>query len=117
MHDPGRTPWDVLGITENAPFSDVKRAFFRHARRTHPDVRGGDAEAFRQVQAAFEALSRVASSREHPVRRPRATPYDRWLRRERRARQWTDNDPLAAEYTAASQRRYATFADALAAEM
>ena len=58
MSSTGRTPWDVLGIAEDASFSDIKRAYFRRARSAHPDATGGDAEAFRQVQAAFEELSR-----------------------------------------------------------
>ena len=58
--------WETLGITARATADDLKRAFRRRALATHPD-RGGDAEAFRQVQRAFkEAQRRIA--RRHPTR-------------------------------------------------
>lgn len=62
MSDAGRNPWRVLGVAEDAPFSDVKRAYLRLARATHPDAPGGSAGAFREVQAAFEALRRRAAA-------------------------------------------------------
>src|SRR4051812_3755330 len=52
--------WETLGITARATADDLKRAFRQQALATHPD-RGGDAEAFRQVQSAFkEAQRRIA---------------------------------------------------------
>jgi hypothetical protein len=55
--------WETLGITARATADDLKRAFRRRALATHPD-RGGDAEAFRQVQLAFkEAQRRIARRR------------------------------------------------------
>jgi hypothetical protein len=55
--------WETLGITARATADDLKRAFRRRALATHPD-RGGDAEAFRQVQRAFkEAQRRIARRR------------------------------------------------------
>ena len=55
--------WETLGITARATADDLKRAFRRRALATHPD-RGGDAEAFRQVQGAFkEAQRRIARRR------------------------------------------------------
>ncbi|MDE3203183.1 MAG: J domain-containing protein [Acidobacteriota bacterium] len=71
MSSTGRTPWDVLGIAEDASFSDIKRAYFRRARTAHPDAPGGDAEGFRQVQAAFEELSRRATRPDPPPDRSR----------------------------------------------
>ena len=62
----GATPtsiWETLGITARATADDLKRAFRQRALATHPD-RGGDAEAFRQVQRAFkEAQRRIARRR------------------------------------------------------
>jgi hypothetical protein len=61
--------WETLGITARATADDLKRAFRQRALATHPD-RGGDAEAFRQVQRAFkEAQRRIARRRPS---RPRA---------------------------------------------
>ena len=55
--------WETLGITARATADDLKRAFRQRARATHPD-RGGDAEAFREVQRAFkEAQRRIARRR------------------------------------------------------
>jgi len=55
--------WETLGITARATAADLKRAFRQRALATHPD-RGGDAEAFRQVQSAFkEAQRRIARRR------------------------------------------------------
>ncbi len=63
--------WETLGITARATAEDLKRAFRQRALATHPD-RGGDAEAFRQVQSAFkEAQRRIA--RRRPAR-TRARP-------------------------------------------
>ena len=55
--------WETLGITARATADELKRAFRQRALATHPD-RGGDAEAFRQVQRAFkEAQRRIARRR------------------------------------------------------
>jgi hypothetical protein len=55
--------WETLGISARATADDLKRAFRQRALDTHPD-RGGDAEAFRQVQSAFkEAQRRIARRR------------------------------------------------------
>jgi hypothetical protein len=60
--------WETLGITARATADDLKRAFRQRALATHPD-RGGDPEAFRQVQRAFkEAQRRIA--RRRPARTP-----------------------------------------------
>ena len=94
MQQAGRTPWDVLGVTEGALYSEVKRAFFRRARSTHPDAPEGSAEAFRELQAAFETLQRLSARCEKTARTFTATPYDSWLSRSRPVRQWNDDDPL-----------------------
>jgi len=60
--------WETLGITARATADDLKRAFRQRALATHPD-RGGDAEAFRQVQRAFkEAQRRIARRRPTRIR-------------------------------------------------
>jgi molecular chaperone DnaJ len=50
----------LLGVPRNASVEDIKKAFRRLARETHPDANPGDpaAEAkFRQVAEAYEVLS------------------------------------------------------------
>lgn len=60
--------WTILGIPEGSTAVEVKRAYRGRALVTHPD-RGGDADAFRAVQRAYEAaLVRAA----RPKRRGRA---------------------------------------------
>jgi len=59
----GTSIWKTLGITARATADELKRAFRQRALATHPD-RGGDAEAFREVQRAFkEAQRRIARRR------------------------------------------------------
>lgn len=47
----------TLGLDEDASQVEIRRAYRRLARRTHPDA-GGDAAEFRRVRAAFEALGK-----------------------------------------------------------
>lgn len=68
--------YEVLGVARDATSQDIKRAFREIARKCHPDVSGGDAEAeerFKSARLAYETLM-------DPVARAR---YDR--RAERRA--------------------------------
>lgn len=51
--------YHVLGLSRKARAADVKRAYRRLARRYHPDLNPGDRAAeiaFKQIQAAYEAL-------------------------------------------------------------
>ena len=60
---PSTSIWETLGITARATAEELKRAYRQRALATHPD-RGGDAEAFREVQRAFkEAQRRIARRR------------------------------------------------------
>ena len=55
----------VLGVERNASPDEIRVAYRRAARASHPDLHPGDASAaerFKQVQAAYEVLS-------DPVRR------------------------------------------------
>ncbi len=60
--------WQVLGLAPGASPEDIKRAFRRLALETHPDHLGGDGEAFRAVQRAYE---RALASAARPRRRAR----------------------------------------------
>ena len=62
--------WETLGITARATADDLKRAFRQRALATHPN-RGGDAEAFRQVQRAFKEAQRRIARRRPPRTRGR----------------------------------------------
>ncbi|RWZ52430.1 hypothetical protein ELQ90_00225 [Labedella phragmitis] len=53
---------EVLGIDVDASPHEVTNAFAARARRTHPDVEGGSAEAFREaVEARNVLLSRTSA--------------------------------------------------------
>jgi len=48
--------YELLGVTKSADAKDIKKAFRKKAMKLHPD-RGGDEEAFIEVQKAYETLS------------------------------------------------------------
>ena len=50
-----RDPFRVLSLAYDATADDVRRAFRRRARQTHPD-RGGSAGSFHEVRVAYDAL-------------------------------------------------------------
>ena len=49
-------PYQVLGIAGNASWAEIKSAYRKQARLTHPD-HGGTTEKFCRVREAFEILS------------------------------------------------------------
>ena len=65
----------ILGINGQVDKAELKAAFQRSAKMTHPDVTGGDGSRFKTVQEAYDLLSRVtpggrdATSRREGVRR------------------------------------------------
>ncbi len=53
-------PYTVLGVSRNAPQSEIKKAFRKLARRLHPDSAPDDPDAeekFKNVSRAYELLS------------------------------------------------------------
>ena len=51
-----RNPYEVLGIKADATLKDIRSAFRRRAKQTHPDTDGGDEKAFREVKSAHAIL-------------------------------------------------------------
>ena len=53
-----RSPYDELGVARDATPTEIKIAFRRRAKATHPDADGGDVtgESFRRACAAHEVL-------------------------------------------------------------
>jgi len=47
----------TLGLDSGADEADVKRAYRRLVKETHPDTESGDEEAFKQVTEAYEHLT------------------------------------------------------------
>jgi len=60
--------WQTLGLNANASLLEIKRAYKKRALETHPD-RGGSAEDFRALQAAYEA---ALKRRTRPARKSKA---------------------------------------------
>jgi len=46
----------ALGLGKDATPEDVKRAYRARAQRAHPDRKGGDPDAFRSIQKAYDVL-------------------------------------------------------------
>ena len=59
------SPYDLLGLERDASEAQVRRAYRRLARRWHPDLNPGNAEAARRYAAITEAFETLAD----PVRR------------------------------------------------
>lgn len=52
------TPWAILGIQPGATQAEIKKAYYKRAMETHPDVNPGkDRSEFQKVQAAYEKLT------------------------------------------------------------
>ena len=69
-----RTPWQILGLSEEAEKKEIRKAYRRLAKRYHPDRNPGSPEAeerFKEVQRAYETLMEQTSM----GRRPKAPDF------------------------------------------
>lgn len=60
MADEKRDYYDVLGVSKSADESEIKKAYRQLAKKYHPDMNPGDAEAeqkFKEVNEAYDVLS------------------------------------------------------------
>lgn len=54
--------WQVLQVSPQASRETIEAVYRAQAKRLHPDVEGGDAEAFKRLQEAYaEAMAAVTS--------------------------------------------------------
>jgi len=60
---------EMLGVGAAASPGELRRAFRNRAKAVHPDREGGDAEAFRRLVQAYDAL-RSSPGPDTPIRQP-----------------------------------------------
>jgi hypothetical protein len=74
---PGRDPYQVLGVAAGASRQDIARAYRRAAYAAHPDARPADPEAparFRALADAYDLLSDAGRRADYDRRHPPAQP-------------------------------------------
>ncbi|HLO78182.1 MAG TPA: DnaJ domain-containing protein, partial [Magnetospirillum sp.] len=55
-----RSPYDILGVKPGASDDEIRKAFRKLAKKLHPDVNPGNAQAesqFKEANAAYDLLS------------------------------------------------------------
>lgn len=111
----GQTPYAVLGVDRHATAAELRRAYRRRQRQTHPDL-GGDAVQFHAVQLAWErvgtAAARAAYDREAAgaPRGPRPASAEgaagRWAAADEGTRVWTAGTRRGSTGTPSRARSY-----------
>ena len=48
--------YKILGVAKGASTEEIKKAFYKLAHQHHPDKAGGDAEKFKEINAAYQVL-------------------------------------------------------------
>ncbi|XP_060530811.1 protein tumorous imaginal discs, mitochondrial-like isoform X2 [Cylas formicarius] len=66
-----RDYYEILGVGKNASASDVKKAYYKLAKKYHPDVNKNDPEAQRKFQEASEAYEILSDD-------TKRKQYDTW---------------------------------------
>ncbi len=64
-------PYKILGVSPDASDEEVKRAYRRLAKKYHPDLNPGDAEAARKMQEVNDAYERI----KNPQKASQSGPY------------------------------------------
>ncbi|MGO2051468.1 molecular chaperone DnaJ [Arthrobacter sp. MYb211] len=97
------SPYEILGVPRTATFEEIKVAYRKAARASHPDL-GGSADEFKDVQQAFQTLSDDRSrssfdrSFQSPGQAPRAGTSARQYDEKLRTSPQQPKAQLATEY-------------------
>ena len=52
-------PYQILGVSPNASEDEIKQAYRRLAKKYHPDLNPGDAEAARKMNEINQAYDQI----------------------------------------------------------
>ena len=60
--------YQILEVSQEASIADIKKAYRKLSKKYHPDVKGGDEEAFKRITEAYQVLSNPDSKQEYDQR-------------------------------------------------
>jgi curved DNA-binding protein CbpA len=104
----GTTHYEVLGVVSNALADDIKRTYYAHAKRFHPDLfrRDADQALHQRIEAAFAKITQAYEVLKDPTLR---ASYDIKLatKKSGTSARRTDSTAKAERTEAASARRNA----------
>lgn len=73
-----KSPYEILGISENASADEIKKAYRKKARENHPDTNPNDPEAAKRMNEINEAYDRIINPEKYvrqDARRSGGSPY------------------------------------------
>jgi molecular chaperone DnaJ len=62
------THYSVLGVSEDASQEEIKKAYRKLAKESHPD-KGGDEEVFKKISTAYDAVGDETKRKEYDIQR------------------------------------------------
>lgn len=57
--------YEILGLTEKATSSQIKKSFYRLAKQYHPDINPKGANIFKEINEAYKVLSNPSKKQEY----------------------------------------------------